>query len=128
LLLALVLGLGGLAYNYKRNLDLEAQEARPYQGYADADLAALIEAYGQQVKQLQARPVRRTQGARSRGETLGERIRSYQRVHAAGAARRLQAGELAGQEAILRKLEREREIRDTRGTGWQLYVHRALRF
>lgn len=127
-LLVLVLGLGGLGYNYKRNLDLERQQPRPYRAYSDANLKGLITAYEHEVDRLQAQPLRSTKGTRPHGDLLGDRIRSYQRVHAAGQANRLRASELAGQQGILKELERERETRDSLGSGWQLQMHRALHF
>ena len=54
LVLLLILAVGG-AYNYQRNVKKEEQQLRPYRGYSDSDLQALLEAYRTDADQLAKR-------------------------------------------------------------------------
>jgi len=127
LLLVLLLLVGAGGWNYWRNLQVEAKEPRPYAGYSDRDLAALIDAYRNEVDRLEGRSAARPGGAaRAAGPLLGERLAAYERVRRASARRRKMETELAGQEGILRRLEREQQIRRERGRGWRLHLHRLV--
>jgi len=127
LLLVLLLLVGGGAWNYSRNLQVEAQEPRPYAGYSDRDLSALIDAYRHEVDRLEDRSAPRPgAAARAAGPLLGERLAAYEHVRRAGARRRKMETQLAGQEGILRRLEREQQIRRERGRGWRLHLHRLV--
>src|SRR5206468_385073 len=53
-LLLLVL-VGGIGWNYRRNLAAEQREFRPYRSYSDADLATLLGAYEQESKTTRRR-------------------------------------------------------------------------
>jgi hypothetical protein len=55
LLLVLAALAAGGAANYRRNLQKEAQEPRPFRSYATADLETLAQAYEREVKGLDAR-------------------------------------------------------------------------
>ena len=50
LALLLVVLVAGVGWNYHRNVAREQAEFRPYRGYSDADLAALVAAYEQESK------------------------------------------------------------------------------
>lgn len=125
-LLVVALGAGG--FNYHRNWSAEAEEApRPYRGYGDDDLAALVGAYEQEVAALQERydAARAAPRAEGRGQLLGEQVRDFERARARGDALRQLAADVAEREAVLRELHREQSLR-TGASGLALHVKRLL--
>lgn len=124
LLLVVAAGLGG--YNYHRNLQLEAARPRPFQGYSDAQLRALISGYEAEVQALSGR-YERSRGERARegaGELLDQRVDAFQQAAAQGARKRQIAGNLSEKEAALRDLKAELSSRG--GSPWELHLHRLL--
>lgn len=126
LLFALVLLVGAGGFNYYRNYEKEARMPRPYRSYSDTQLVALIAAYRQEVKGLsQSTPSGRLSAGPS-GQLLGERVSAYDRLQRAGDSRRHHLAQVAGQESILAKLEREQKIRKELGKGLARHLHRLL--
>ncbi len=80
LLLAIVAGAGG--WNYKRNLEAEEKEHRPYRSYAEADLEQLRDAYRAELDALTARFQRASgSGVRVGGDgLLGSQVQEFERV------------------------------------------------
>jgi hypothetical protein len=128
LLVVLVLLLGAGAFNYYRNFQAEQRTPRPYRSYSDAQLNALVTAYKQEVKGLDAASPKGSLRAGPSGQLLGERVAAFQRVQAAGDARRRAEERSAGQEGILRSLEQEQALRQRLGSGLALHLHRLLSF
>ena len=82
-LLVLLVAAGGAgAYNYHRNLQAEATVPRPYKGYSDSELEALVQAYDDEVTRLDARYLEaRQQRAEQRGgQLLDERVEDFERA------------------------------------------------
>lgn len=130
LLLILLAGLiGGGAWNYQRNLAVEAAEFRPYRTLADADLNTLLTATEAEAKRLDARyESARGQRASTRiqGTHTEERLRDFERVQAHGRAVRSighQASELG---ATLDALRAEQARRAGEGDAMQVFLRRVL--
>jgi len=119
----IVVTAGGV--NYWRNYQAELQEAgdRPYQGYADEEIAALIEAYRGESESLRGRHEQlastRVQGVAA-GAHISDHLEGFDRARQQGEAVRRSAGETAKTASILRELEREQGLR---GGGEALDVH-----
>ena len=125
-LVALVVA-GG--FNYHRNWTAEQEEApRPYESYADADIAALIEAYEGEVEQGQARydAARAQSAAPGRGRLLGEQVRDFERAQSRGRHVRELSADLAQREAMLHELRREQELRAAAARGLTTHLVRLL--
>jgi hypothetical protein len=130
LILALLVMLGAAGeYNYRRNKAVEESAApRRYIGYSDEELAALIEAYEQEVEKLASRH----DAAKSRrvetrdGGLIDEQIREFERAQATGVKERSLGADAAQQEAILRELRKERSLRTGRGHSFMLHLRRLL--
>jgi len=123
LVLLVILGAAG-EYNYQRNLAAEESKApRTYRGYSDAEIAALIEAYQQEVEALEARygAAKSDTFEVKNGGLIDERIREFERAQQAGTSTRSMGGDVAKQAAILRELRKEQSLR--RGSGDSLLLH-----
>jgi hypothetical protein len=124
----LLAALGGAgAWNYNRNLRAEEAEPRPYRGYTDADLAALLEAYEGELEGLRGRSGG-AGGAAPGGPMLRDNVRAFERTRAAADAARVRAGELAGQEAVVRDLRKEQQHRAQMGSGIAVHLRRLAGF
>jgi hypothetical protein len=129
-LLAVVLAaLGGAGFwNYQRNLAQEEAQAGPYRAYADAQLAALAEAYEGEIETHQRR-YEAAKGAPSpeaRGRLLDEQVRDFERANARGRAIRAAGGDLAAREATLREIRKEQARRSEDPT--QVLLRRLTTF
>jgi uncharacterized protein len=123
LVLLVILGAAG-EYNYQRNKAKEERAAsRTYEEYSDSDLAALIEAYQQEVEALESRyRAARDRGVETRsGGLIDEQIGQFERAQMAGASVRSIESEVARKEKVLRELQEEQSLRRS-GTGL-LKVH-----
>jgi len=110
LLLLFALLLGGGGYNYWRNL--QAEPPRPYRSYADAELAQLVTAYEGDVTQRgQALPQGTSQGVRTSGPLLKDRLDDFEAAQRRGNTYRESASSLAGQQGVLRELQEEQQAR-----------------
>ena len=116
-------------YNYQRNLAAEERAApRAYRGYSDAEIAALIEAYEQEVEALEARygaAKSRTVETRS-GGLIGEQIREFERAQQAGASTRSMGADFAERDAVLRELRREQSLRESPTDSLKLLLRRLF--
>ena len=131
ILLVLLLALGGAgAYNYHRNLEAEAKVPRPYRGYSDADLTALLEAYQEEVKGQGSRyeAARSQKTTRGEGVYFDEKVRDFERARERSAQTRALAAEVAQNEKVLRDLEREQALRDKDRDPTQVFLRRLLTF
>jgi hypothetical protein len=127
LILALLVGLGGAGvYNYHRNWQAEEAVPRPYRGYADGDLRALIEAYEQELEAPMPEGPAASAARPPSGALLGEQIAAFERARAAGDAHRERLSERAQREAVLRELQKERALRAQLGGGISLHLRRLL--
>ncbi len=114
-LLVLLLVAGAGAFNYWRNLGSEEAVPRPYRGYADAELDALIAAYRSEVDALDARYQQARDGRSvrqvSRGAHISDHVKGFEEAREAADRVRGRAADVAGQAAVLRDLEVEQATR-----------------
>lgn len=117
LLLVILVMAGGLGgWNYQRNLALETEQAnsRPFQGYSDADLEQLAEAYGEKVdildRKYKASLEKRT-GVRDTGGLMAEKVQEFERVQKVGEKIRAATTMVADSEARLRQIREEQQWR-----------------
>ena len=130
LALLLAVLVGGAAWNYQRNLARERAEFRPYRGYSDADLAALIGAYEQESK----RSGRRYDSAKDRrahvqakDDVMGN-VREFERAQRVRLAARDARSDYAGARASLEGLQEEAALRAKDRSQWQVFLRRAFSF
>lgn len=129
LLTVLLALLGAGAFNYHRNWKAEREAPRPYAGYSDADLAALIGAYQEELRTLEGRvPGSSGSAGAGGGALLGEQVKAFERARAAGDAQRRALGDVAQREAVLADLRREEALRAELGAGMQAHLRRLLTF
>ncbi len=128
LVLLVALGVAG-AYNYQRNTAAEEQDApRPYSGYSDAEIAALVEAYQGEVEALESR----YDAAKSRdfearnGGLIDERIGEFERAQKWGASTRSMGADVAEREAVLRELRKEQSMRGASADSLEVHLRRLL--
>jgi hypothetical protein len=114
-------------YNYQRNKAAEERAApRAYRGYSDTEIAALIEAYEQEVETLEAlygAAKSRTLETRS-GGLIDEQIREFERAQRAGASKRSIGADVAKRDAVLRELRREQSLRGNPAESLKLHLRR----
>lgn len=127
-LLLLVVLVGGVAFNYHRSLEAEAQENRPYRGYSDEELSALLGAYeGRQETQTTAYEARAGIRVKAQGKGyFDEQVREFervQRVHRKSATAR---DALAGTRVVLKEIKKEQGKRDSERDKVKLFVKRAF--
>jgi hypothetical protein len=128
LLLVILAGLVGAgAWNYDRNLREEEAAPRPYRGYADADLAKLLDAYENELEALRGRGSA-AGGVAAGGQRLMDNVVAFERTRAAADAARSQQGELAQREAIVRQLRDEQQLRAQLGSGMAVHLRRLTSF
>jgi hypothetical protein len=131
LVLALLVGLGiAVEYNYQPSKGAEDRNAeRPYKGYSDAELAALIAAYEQEAEALDSRyDAAKSRSVETRsGSLLDERIAAFERAQKVGDSTRSLGAVVAQKEAVLRELRREESLRATSGDGLLQHLRRLLR-
>jgi hypothetical protein len=130
LVLVLLALIGAVGWNYHRNLTAEQREFRPYRSYAEADLAALIEAYEAAEESADGRygaALGRRADARSTGHLMGN-LNEFERVQAAGRRTRAAREELADARASLEALRKEKALRAGERSPLQLFLRRAFTF
>lgn len=129
-LLALLLAAVGSAgaWNYHQNLAAERAEFRPYRGYTEEDLAALAEAYRQEVEQLTDRyeAARGVRADVSGGGLLDEQVRKFERAQQAGSRVREIGSRLSVREADLREIQEEQRRRVAERDQVRLFLRRLL--
>jgi len=130
LVLLLLLLVGGVGWNYTRNLEAESREFRPYRGYAEADLDAMIGAYEQAAEKAGARydraADRRTQ-VRGAGDVMGN-VKEFERVQSAGRATQAAREDYAAARKSLELLRDERSRRAGERSKLRVFLRRAFTF
>jgi hypothetical protein len=130
LLLVLLLLLGGVGWNYHRNLEAEKREPRPYRGYADADLTALADAFEHESKTAGRRydaAVSKRASAHEKGDFMGN-VNEFERVQRAGNRTRDARADYAGARASLEALREEQSRRAADRSGLRVFLRRAFTF
>jgi hypothetical protein len=125
LLLVLLVGLplvGG--FNYMRNAPLDDElKDRPYAGISDADLAALLAAYGKQVEHARAalttEPDSYALNDPGRFGQYGEKVEAFEKFQRSNDQWKQARGQLFSEQTTLQALQREDSIR-------QRGLHRPL--
>jgi hypothetical protein len=128
LVLAALVGLVG--WNYHRNLTAEQREFRPYRSYAEADVAALVEAYEAEEERSGGRydsAVARRVEARGTGHLM-ENLNEFERAQAASRRTRDARESLADARASLEVLKREQALRAGERSKLQVFLRRAFTF
>ena len=130
LILVVLVALGAAGeYNYQRNKASEEQSAaRSYEGYSDAEIAALIEAYEREVEALDSRygaAKNRHLETRS-GGLIDQQIDEFERAQKVGASTRSMGADVAQKEAVLRELRREQSLRGNAVDSLKLHLRRLL--
>jgi len=130
LVLLLLVLLGGVGWNYHRNLELEKREPRPYRGVADADLAALAGAFEQESKVAGRRydtAVSRRANAHETGDFMGN-LNEFERVQRAGHRTRDARADYADARASLEALREEQGRRAADRSRLRVFLRRAFTF
>ena len=130
LVLVLLLLVGGVAWNFHRNLAAESRESRPYRSYAEADLDALIAAYEQAAEKAGSRydrVVDRRTEAKGTGYVMGN-VKEFERVQNAGRATRAAREQYADARASLEALRAERSRRVSERSKLRVFLRRAFSF
>jgi hypothetical protein len=125
-LLVLVAGLG--AWNYRRNLEREAGEYRPFRGYSDEELADLSEAY-EQKKTTDTRRYEKAAARRVDAQTKGyfdEQVAEFERAQRVAGARKAAQGVLAESHTALELIEKEQRRRGQERDKLKLFLKRVL--
>ena len=128
LVLAALVGLIG--WNYQRNVAAEQRVFRPYRSYADADLAALVEAYEGEAERTGSRydsSVARRVDARGTGRLMGN-VREFERAQAAARRTRDARESFADARAGLEELKQEQSLRAGERSKLQVFLRRAFTF
>ena len=130
LVLVLVVLVGAVGWNYHRNSAAEGREVRPYRSYAEADLAALIEAYEEAEKSAGSRydsTVGRRSEARNTGHFMGN-LEEFERIQAAGRGHREARSDFADARASLEALKKEQARRPSERSKLRVFLRRAFSF
>ena len=130
LVLALLVIFGAAGeYNYQRNKAAEESETpRSYIGYSDSEIAALIEAYQQEVEAFEERygaAKNRTIETHS-GGLIDEQIREFERVQETSASTRSIGADVAHREAIVRGLRKEQSLRGSPADALKIHLRRLV--
>ena len=124
LLLAIAVGIAG--WNYQRNLEAERREFRPYRGYAEADLDALIEAYSTQLEASETR-WNAVSGQRARiaeKARFDEQVEEFERVQKVSRGSRDVRNRFSDAQATLEELRRGRERQLRERDAWRVHLRR----
>ena len=126
LLLGIVAGFG--TWNYRRNLEAEQAEPRPFRSYSDNNLAALAAAYQQELDTYAKRYQAATGGKVrvSDGRLLGDQVREFERVQRLSRSTRALAAGIAEREASLAAIDRENAKRVEESQKLTLFLKRAF--
>jgi hypothetical protein len=132
LLLLVLLGIlvGGGTWNYKRNLEIEESEPRPYRGYSLEQLESLQAAYQQEVD----RHTQRYQTASSRkvrvreGGFIDEQVDEFERVQRISQGTRAIADQFAKNQVQLDEVMKEISRRARESDSWKLHLTRATKY
>ena len=128
LLVLLLVLVGGGAWNYHQNLEVEAAEYRPFLGYAEEDIEALLGAY----QSKQARDTESYEEASSRRASAADRayfdeqVREFERVQRAADRKKGLQVSLAESATTLKLLQKERGRRAEESDRLRLFLKRLL--
>jgi hypothetical protein len=129
LLLVLLTVAGGAgAWNYRRNLQAEEAEPRPFRSYSDADLESLEAAYQQEIEVYTRRYETLTgQGVVVReGGHIDDKIREFERVQRISRSTRELVTQLARRHVAVEGLASERHKRIEESQPVKLFFKRLL--
>ena len=131
-LLLILLGIlvGGGTWNYRRNVQIEEAEPRPYSSYAFGQLESLKAAYQKEVDAH----TRRYRTASSRkvrireGGLIGEQVDEFERVQRISQNTRAIADQYAKNQVQLDELLAEMSRRARESDSWKLFVTRLTKY
>ena len=130
LALLLAVLVGGIGWNYHRNLGREQAEFRPYRGYSDADLAALLGAYEGESKQSGRRydaAVDRRAHVQEKSDVMGN-VREFERAQRVRLAARDARSDYAEARTSLEGLRKESARRAADRSKLSVFMRRAFTF
>jgi len=124
LLLGLVSGAG--AWNYRRNVELEAAEPRPYGSYSREDLESLQSAYASETNKHmdQYRAASSKKVAVRDGGLIGAQVVEFERVQRISQSKRDIANVYAKHQVQLDEVNAEISHRAQADFGWKLHLAR----
>lgn len=129
LLLIVLAGLllGG-GYNYHRNWQAETAEPRPYEGYSQQDLEALLKAYQSENSALERRyeSARSTAERTNRAGMLDENIRAFEQAQRRSSGSRALGAQLSMHQAATGEIEAELARRERDADPMQVHLRRLL--
>jgi hypothetical protein len=130
LLLLLVLLVGAGAWNYHRNLEAEGQEPRPYRGYSDDELTALLGAYeARQETQSERYEAVASRRAKAQGKAyFDEQVREFERVQRTSRRKAEARDQLAGTQVVVKQIKAEQAKRAAESDQLMLFLKRAFTF
>jgi len=132
ILLLVMLGLisGAGAWNYKRNVELEAASPRPYRSYSLADLEALKSAYSGETEKHRDhyRAVSSRKVKVRNNQMLDMQVEEFERVQRIGQNKRDIAGVYAKNQVQLDEVQAEITQRASEGEGWKRHLARLTRY
>jgi hypothetical protein len=128
-LLGLISGAG--AWNYNRNVELEAAAPRPYRSYSLEDLEALKGAYQGEAdrhmnhyREASSRKV----AVRGGAGLIAEQVAEFERIQRISQSKRNLASGYAKNQVQLDEILAELSQREQDGNGWQLHITRLTRY
>jgi hypothetical protein len=130
LALLLAVLVGGIGWNTHRNLERERAEFRPYRGYTDADLEALLGAYEGESKQSGRRydaAVDRRAHVQAKGDVMGN-VREFERAQRVRLAARDARSDYAEARVSLEALRKESARRAADRSKLDVFLRRAFTF
>ena len=128
LLLGLIAGAGG--WNYRRNVEIEAAEPRPYRSYSLEDLESLKSAYQSETDRYKDH----YRAASSRkvdvreGGLIGAQVVEFERVQRISQSKRDIAKVYAKNQVQLDEVLAEIAHRAQLGDGWKLHLARLTKY
>jgi hypothetical protein len=133
LALILVILVGGGAWNYHRNYQLErsSEQGRPYSGYSVREVELLRDAAAAELEAARARFERARRGRAGTARDLGSvasNVRQFDRTTRASGAIRDAAADVAERESLKAALDRELAVRSEMGAGMDIHLRRLTTF
>ena len=125
-LLGVLVGLG--AWNFKRNLDAEAEVYRPFRSYSDqevSDLRAATEAQNDRDSARHQRAAGRKVSVQGK-DYYAEQVGEFERVQRISQEKRALRDRVAGSQATLKLLQAEERQRAAERQKWRLFLKRVF--
>ena len=125
ILLGLIAG-GG--YNYHRNWQVEAAIPRPYKGYSQVDLEALLAAYEAENAQVERQysQAREQLGKRGEAGMLDQNIKAFEAAQSRSTGTRSLGVKLSMQQTATDEIAAELARREGESGALQVHVRRLL--